>query len=183
MQNKIIIDFIKNDKTEEIKDLLKHKKCKINLIQYITISKYILLLTSSILLFINSSLNKEDYKTTVTILSILSGIENILVLSSDKIIQEYRTETEFLDLFTEQKKSIMEEVLTWLVPSFFLKTPKSILEQELEFRTLQNQLDVEEEILEITRDWQSHQDNKIDEASEDEALSFTDDDVFVRGDL
>lgn len=83
-----ISKIIKKDKTEVIESLIKEKKCKETSIRIIYIFQAILMIISTLLIFISSSLDEKKQHET-RILSITGGGLNILVISIAKIIDTF----------------------------------------------------------------------------------------------
>lgn len=85
-----ILSNIRLEKRNEIELYISHKRCKQTIINIVNYVKYGFLLSSTILLFISTNLDKNENqkKNVIESLNITSGILNICVIFSDKIINE-----------------------------------------------------------------------------------------------
>ena len=77
-----ITNFIKEDKTNKIKDNINNINCQEKILRYMIILKYSFLIIGTTVMFVSSSI---ENKNTSKILAIVGGCLNTLVLSGEKI--------------------------------------------------------------------------------------------------
>lgn len=86
--DKTIFKEINQDKKFEIEQAILHKNCKKKIILYTNIMRYILLISSTTIIFISANINNADTSKEQKILILIGGSLNCALIVSDKIINE-----------------------------------------------------------------------------------------------
>lgn len=92
-------EMMKKDEIDDFKSLLIEKNCKTNLIRIIIATKYFLLISGTILIFISANL-KDKNQNSSFVIGLIAGSMNWLSLCLDKI----------KNMISKRKKNIKMEI-------------------------------------------------------------------------